>query len=172
MKYQYVKLHQVPRCELSISPKGRKEGGDFSANLLELRFCQLNTVVFRFIRKTNEEAITYVSPRGINDWHFAVPLKRWSLMSIPGGGGGLTINMESINSQHFTVHMDDQSPIIDPGAPLSPLKYGDGTSSTIVSKVVPREGNLNLDNVISCHEQTQITPQSRNKVFTGTVHYV
>ena len=30
-------------------------------------------------------------------------------------GRGLTTDMERINSQHFTVHMNCQSPIIDPG---------------------------------------------------------
>ena len=69
MKYQCMKLHHVLRFELSISPKGRKEGGGFSANLLALSFCQLNTVVFRFIRKTNKYAYhkttDIISPLGI-----------------------------------------------------------------------------------------------------------
>ena len=49
-------------------------------------------------------------------------------MSILGaGGGGSTINIERIDSQHFIVHMDCQSPIIDRGggnyaAPLFPCK--------------------------------------------------
>ena len=44
-------------------------------------------------------------------------------------GGGLTINMEMIDSHHFTVHMICQLPIINPGggaenyeAPLSPCE--------------------------------------------------
>ena len=49
MKYWCVKLHHVPRYEQSISPKGRNCGGGgcFRPICIKLRFCQLNTVVFR-----------------------------------------------------------------------------------------------------------------------------
>ena len=57
MKYRCVKLCHITWFELSISPKGRKEGG-FLADLLALSFCQLNTVVFRFIRKNNNLCIS------------------------------------------------------------------------------------------------------------------
>ena len=54
IKYGWVKLCHVTQFKLSISPKDRKEGGGgFLTELLDLSFCQLNTVVFRFIRKTN-----------------------------------------------------------------------------------------------------------------------
>ena len=42
-------------------------------------------------------------------------------------GGGLTIDMERINSQQFRIQVNCQSPIVDPGgenfsAPLSPYE--------------------------------------------------
>ena len=47
---------------------------------------------WKVIAFLHEEAISYVSP-----------------------GGGLIIDMERIDIQHFTAHMNCQSPIIDPG---------------------------------------------------------
>ena len=40
--------------------KAEKSGGGFSADLLALSFCQLNTVVFRFIQKTNEYKLGFL----------------------------------------------------------------------------------------------------------------
>ena len=62
-----------------------------------------------------------VDPRGINNQHFAIHMKRWSpihvkrQLPIVDLGGGSTINMERIDSEHFTVHMNCQLLIVYPG---------------------------------------------------------
>ena len=44
VKYWCVKLHHVPWHELSISPKGRKEGGAFRPIWTNLRFRRMNNI--------------------------------------------------------------------------------------------------------------------------------
>ena len=48
--WSYVMCRNMSR----VSHQKAERGGGFSADLLTLRFCQLNTVVFRNIRKTND----------------------------------------------------------------------------------------------------------------------
>ena len=49
------------RAEYLTKRQKRGGGGGFSADLLTLRFCQLNTVVFRNIRKTNKVCLNVLN---------------------------------------------------------------------------------------------------------------
>ena len=61
-----------------------------------------------------------VDPGGVDDQHFVVSMKRQSPFSVKSQSlmlivEGSKIDMETIDSPHFTVHMNCQSLIMDPG---------------------------------------------------------
>ena len=63
-----VMSHHMILAEYLTKRQKRGGGGGFSADLLALSFCQLNTVVFRFIRKSKNFSMSSLVSKYYSLW--------------------------------------------------------------------------------------------------------